>query len=308
LYLIIFLFDIPKHSWYKQFIKRKRRKEPKKVTRKMCIIAIKPANIVIPSANITAMWENNPHGAGFMYAERGKVKVVKGFMKLNALMSALEEHKSRKLVMHFRTKTHGDISADLTHPFWVKKNGLAMVHNGIIWSFAKNASNKESDSLLYARHLGKRFHDPMEALTNPLVHANIVDQIGYSKLVFMDGNGDTQIVNEKLGTWDNGVWYSNSGFTRSYGWSGYYKSSTWSNTWPDDADGSNSEFDFSSYATPIDREREAAADAKEEALLRARREAEYQALFAEFEDKVAEDDDTAKADGFTNSDFDYKNF
>lgn len=164
----------------------------------MCIIAIKPAGHTIPDSIIKTMWDGNSHGAGFMYAENGRVKVVKGFMKLAAFQKALAKHNHRKVVMHFRIKTHGDVSPELTHPFWVHKNGVAMVHNGIIWDYAKKASNTESDSLLYARHFGRRFQRPMEALADATVNAAIAQEIGYSKLVFMDGGGEVAIVNEKL--------------------------------------------------------------------------------------------------------------
>lgn len=253
----------------------------------MCIIAIKPAGHTIPDSIIKTMWDGNSHGAGFMYAENGRVKVVKGFMKLAAFQKALAKHNHRKVVMHFRIKTHGDVSPELTHPFWVHKNGVAMVHNGIIWDYAKKASNTESDSLLYARHFGRRFQRPMEALADATVNAAIAQEIGYSKLVFMDGGGEVAIVNEKLGTWADGVWYSNSGYKDSPWGSytgrysslvgdddgdwGYYTSSNYTSNYTSGAYGAG-------YQAVVN----AREDERELAIKRAQREAEYEKLFAEF--------------------------
>lgn len=253
----------------------------------MCIIAIKPEGHTIPDSIIKTMWNGNSHGAGFMYADRGRVKIVKGFMSLVSFQKALAKHNHRKLVMHFRIKTHGDVSPDLTHPFWVQKNGVAMVHNGIIWDYAKKATNTESDSLLYARHFGRRFQQPMAALADATINAAIAQEIGYSKLVFMDGNGEVVIVNEKLGTWADGVWYSNSGY-KEFSW-GSYTGRYGASVAGDDDDWSyygsqvaTSNYVTGQYGAGYQAVLNAREDERELAIKRAQREAEYEKLFAEF--------------------------
>jgi branched-subunit amino acid aminotransferase/4-amino-4-deoxychorismate lyase len=42
----------------------------------------------------------------------------------------------------------------------------------------------------------------------------VLIDIGLSKLVFMNGDGRIQILNEQMGHWsDDGVWYSNHSYT-----------------------------------------------------------------------------------------------
>jgi predicted glutamine amidotransferase len=178
----------------------------------MCIIALKPENTFITDKTIEQMWENNSDGAGFMYADRGNVVIVKGLMSLTAFMNEYRKVQRRKLVMHFRIRTHGPVSPRLTHPFWITKGGLAMVHNGIISSYSNATLAGESDTSMYARALSKRYENPLDSICDPLEYERIVKEIGYSKLVFMNGDGETQIVNEKMGHWHNGCWFSNYGY------------------------------------------------------------------------------------------------
>lgn len=199
----------------------------------MCIIALKPAGIALSDETIRNMWENNDDGAGFMYADRGRVRVVKGLMKLEDFMNAYRRvGDHRKLVMHFRIKTHGVVSAELTHPFWIRKGNLAMVHNGIITATSHASISGESDTSLYAKILSHRYADPRAALENETEIQKIVGEIGWSKLVFLDGSDRHIIVNEKSGDWVDGCWFSNSSHKNSYrrygGWtsvSNYYKAS-----------------------------------------------------------------------------------
>ena len=54
----------------------------------MCIIAIKPSHKKLFSEEIIrTMFENNPDGAGLMYAEKGELNIVKGFMSLESLLT-----------------------------------------------------------------------------------------------------------------------------------------------------------------------------------------------------------------------------
>ena len=197
----------------------------------MCIIAVKPAEVKISQTYLENMWHGNSDGAGIMYAEGGKVRIIKGLMKFGDLEAAVREvGMERKFVMHFRIRTHGKVIPELTHPFWIEEDGLAMAHNGIISSVLAETSETESDTLVYARKIAARNTDSLETLTDPVEYSRIVSEIGYSKLVFMDRDGMTGIVNASLGTWDDGVWYSNSSYKNSFGcWT------PWS-SWQDDLD------------------------------------------------------------------------
>lgn len=183
----------------------------------MCIIALKPAGAKLSDETIRNMWDNNDDGAGIMYADRGKVRIVKGLMNLEDFKKAYQRiGNHRKMVMHFRIKTHGAVSAELTHPFWIRKGSLAMVHNGIITLTSDMNIGNESDTSIYAKVLAHRYDDPREALRSETELQRITSEIGWSKLVFLDGNNEHIIVNEKSGDWVDGCWFSNSSHKSSY--------------------------------------------------------------------------------------------
>lgn len=177
----------------------------------MCIIAVKPEKVLFTKAQLKIMWQNNPHGAGFMYADQGEVKVVKGLSTLSALIKAMEVvGPLRKMVLHFRIRTHGAMSDDMTHPFVIRKGKLAMVHNGVIRAVVNETTDKESDTCVFARKLSQNYADPLTAVQSPFHRAMIEAYIGQSKLVFMDAAGSTYILNEQMGEWHKNVWYSNN--------------------------------------------------------------------------------------------------
>lgn len=148
-----------------------------------------------------------------MYAEEGKLQIVKGLMKFREFLHALRSvgQKGRKIVMHFRIRTRGAKNAHMTHPFSVGEN-LGMCHNGTILHLSKKDSEK-SDSARLASLLVREFTDPAKLMKNEKARAVIEEYIGkYNKLVFMDSAGEVYILNESEGVWDEGVWYSNSSF------------------------------------------------------------------------------------------------
>lgn len=179
----------------------------------MCIIAVKPEKVAFSRNQLQVMWENNPHGAGFMYAENGVVKIEKGFLTLDSLCRGIDKIGSlRKMVLHFRIRTHGSVGAEMTHPFWVVKDELALVHNGVITAVANKATEKMSDTAIFAEMISAHYSNPVDMVKSWFHRDLLAAYIGTSKIVFMDSTGETNILNEKLGTWDKNIWYSNTRF------------------------------------------------------------------------------------------------
>lgn len=182
----------------------------------MCIIVVKPEGTLLGYKQLLHMWSENPHGAGFMYAHENKLVVVKGLMKFKDLFHAIREHGMlRKMVIHFRWKTHGAASPEMTHPFWLVDDKLAMVHNGVIGAVTNETTNTESDTAVFAKKLKEGYSDVLVAVQHPFHRQLIEKYIGHgNKLVFMDSTGETHIINETAGTWKDEVWYSNNGFEK----------------------------------------------------------------------------------------------
>ena len=87
----------------------------------MCIICVSKSGVRQPGeAAIRAMFNRNPHGAGYMFARDGWVTIHKGFMDLDDYLQAIRaEHftASDSVVYHFRISTQAGVSLAMTHPF-----------------------------------------------------------------------------------------------------------------------------------------------------------------------------------------------
>ena len=91
-------------------------------------------------------WDRNPHGAGYMYQNDGKVIISKGYTTFNEFKNSVErvpDYQHIPIVYHFRIATHGTVIPENTHPFPLGKQvkfmkaldvscSCAIAHNGII--------------------------------------------------------------------------------------------------------------------------------------------------------------------------------
>ena len=132
-------------------------------------------------------------------------------MKFNQFYTAYkmanEKAPDRPFIIHFTIGTHGEKTVYNCHPFYVNKN-LVFIHNGIIQGVGTDV--KKSDTQLFNDKVLKRLPKGWES--NDAIRELISNYIGYSKLVFLNVAGDVYIVNEKLGNWLDGIWYSNMSY------------------------------------------------------------------------------------------------
>lgn len=157
---------------------------------------------------LQTMWDSNSHGAGLMYAKDDKLTVKKGLMTFEEFLAAYKPVEQNKLVLHFRIRTHGEKDASMTHPFEVDQN-LAFVHNGVISGMGNNT---HSDTWEFNEKIIKTLRASVSNFLqiDPIMEL-ISNKIGGSKLVFMDNQGNTSIINEKYGEKSSeGIWFSNS--------------------------------------------------------------------------------------------------
>lgn len=174
----------------------------------MCIAAYKPENMVLSEETLRNCWDGNPDGAGFMYAEEGKIVIVKGLMTFKDFMEAYEPHKLKQCALHFRIATHGNVDKENTHPFRVSET-LGLVHNGIINNIACDINKDMSDTWHFTEKIMKPFEQHWQS---PAYKALVESFIGYSKLILLDGEGNFSIYGEKHGTWDCQCWFSNTSY------------------------------------------------------------------------------------------------
>ena len=61
----------------------------------MCIAILKPEDKVLSKDTLEECWNSNPDGAGFMYAENGKLHIHKGLMSFSSFYRAYKKQVVR---------------------------------------------------------------------------------------------------------------------------------------------------------------------------------------------------------------------
>ena len=182
----------------------------------ICILNTKKAGR-LPKSHIKNSWDNNEMGSGLLWTNNGKLHVFKTYVydeyidKYNQLR---DDKDVGSIVLHFRIATSGYKGEHNLHPFLVNDN-LGFVHNGVI----KGLGNKDfSDTYEFNDMLKKFKHD---FTTCDMSKYFISEYIGYSKLVFLNADDKHTIINEELGKWVDGNWYSNDSY-KQYNDYSYY--------------------------------------------------------------------------------------
>lgn len=186
----------------------------------MCLVIANLDGREIPVQYIRSAYRTNHHGFGIMYVKNNELFMQKGMFSVDQVIGMITKMESQKspYVAHFRMATQGSQSSKNAHPFHItsKMKGVAMVHNGVFHdSRLTHTREDKSDTHLLAdwikTNLGTKitlnelFTVEIPALKNHFPS----DMKSYNKLVFMNGHGQINIMNEGLGTWIDGVWYSN---------------------------------------------------------------------------------------------------
>lgn len=212
----------------------------------MCLIVVKDnARGKFTIENFETSYSRNSDGLGIMWAEGGRVHVERVVGTLKAQRKLFERHMHRSFyIMHQRFATHGAKDLKNCHPYKVLSvdDGdaidLYMVHNGTI-SGAKTTDKGMSDTWNFVEnHIKPILKANHKLLDHDGVQMMINNYINGSKLVFLDGDGNTLTFNKNNGSIVNGCWlsnthsiYSNNTNTRAYHET-YYKGER--GKWPED--------------------------------------------------------------------------
>lgn len=188
----------------------------------MCVIAVSRKGSRQPSeAELREMFTNNSHGAGYMYARKGKVIISKGYMNVDDFIHAIKYEKFTNkdaVVYHCRISTQAGRGAEMTHPFPLTNHiedckmldcvcPCGVAHNGII-SLTSDPRDKEySDTAHYiAEFLTYLIRTPRD-LRDPKV-ISAIERMTMSKWAIMDADGYIATAGSFIN--EDGVLFSNS--------------------------------------------------------------------------------------------------
>ena len=132
----------------------------------MCILAIKPKGISVPSDDILKnMFKNNPDGAGISYNFKGKIVLKKGLMSVDDFINAVHLIPTNSTALiHCRITTSGGTNPHCTHPFRLCNDtktmgrpkdcykGYAVGHNGIFSFLDKKTRVGVNDTMVFIQN------------------------------------------------------------------------------------------------------------------------------------------------------------
>lgn len=177
----------------------------------MCIAIYKPEGKIISDSYLKIAFANNPHGSGFLVGN-GDLVMHKGFFSYDEFYEHYAQYRKEACLLHFRISTGGKIDKENCHPFIVNEN-LGFVYNG------KFTINKNDHNRSGIWHLNEFYLKPylelceeewVEHRFKRFFSNHVPVSIAKSKFAFLDSQGNFSLINEKMGVWEDGVWYSNN--------------------------------------------------------------------------------------------------
>ncbi len=168
----------------------------------MCIIIWAPSG-KIPRDHIINAMLTHQDGWGFAIPT-GKKIVTYRTTDFKRFLEAWVGRIEGPVLFHARWASHGAVCNANCHPFRINGHGLVVAHNGIIPGYG---SETKSDTRDFIEKVLTNLPDWF--LEEEKICRAIEGAIGGSKLAFLDREGNIRILNEHLGLWSNGRWYSN---------------------------------------------------------------------------------------------------
>lgn len=176
----------------------------------MCLAIVKPASVMVPEAHLREGWRRNPDGAGYAFVHDGELQSRKGFMKLKEFLESYNKdvvaHADSPFLIHFRITSMGSTTEENTHPFKID-DGL-LIHNGTLTGTGAVYGNGPSDTARFAEMFKSDLSFDFIAKHKAAWDAAVTG----SKLCILYKDARYQIINEKDGRWEDGVWYSNTSY------------------------------------------------------------------------------------------------
>lgn len=207
----------------------------------MCLLTVMSPFSTPTREQLLQAATTNPHGFGYaiMFDDRivtsrsmDAVELIDRFLEIR------ERCPDTWAMFHHRYTTHGESNKSNCHPFRVGGDETTVLaHNGII-PIDIAPGDRRSDTRVFAED---ELPDLLEWLDDEQGFEALEDYIGWSKIAVFNLNprlkDNVYILNEHMGHWDKGIWWSNDSYKESK-WSRYGKVSR---SWDYDYDNDDSE-------------------------------------------------------------------
>jgi predicted glutamine amidotransferase len=186
----------------------------------MCILIMRRHDsVIMTDAALKNCWDNNDDGCGFSYVNTdhlgvNRIKTHK-YMAFEPFLTKLRRCEAiapeSNFLIHFRIATSGELSTHNQHPFVVNED-CVMGHNGVLHKARKDPTKKDNDTRMFIKDTLQNLPDNWDE--NPVILELIESYIGTNKLAFLYSDNQYMILNDDLGSWEDGIWYSNNSHKR----------------------------------------------------------------------------------------------
>ena len=167
----------------------------------MCLLIVKPEGESLPDLLDTCedAHATNPDGFGVAYlTRRHGITILRGLINPRKQAEVIRRIGAAPAMLHWRLGTGGGISKVNCHPFRIQ-DGSALAHNGIL---PIQPTRRKSDTRLLAE-CAIDAQDLREMLADLTSARN--------KFALFDASTqEIEIHGEEHGTWEDGIWYSNT--------------------------------------------------------------------------------------------------
>ena len=183
----------------------------------MCILINHPANTNFSDELLADFYDYNSDGFGAMYAEAGKLVIIKTLGKPDEIEALYKKELAhRDCIIHYRMKTHGDIDLDNCHPYRINDD-IWMAHNGIL-AMGNPIDRRKSDTWHFIEYIIRPALNADPDLIFDRDYQEYLENMigGTNKFAFMHKSGKSVILNEQAGVTHQGAWLSNT-----YAWSAH---------------------------------------------------------------------------------------
>lgn len=189
----------------------------------MCLLILAKGGSTPSKKSLRRAGKSNPDGFGFAIVGNNKINTYKS-MDLEETIGNFYDMRDRfpkgNAIFHLRITTHGVTNVENCHPFQINDD-LVMGHNGML---PIKEENGKSDTNLFATEWLPEF-DMADLLDTDAGVAELSKFASGSKLAFLNTGSQLAkpfyIINEHLGHWKDGVWYSNSSYKESVWYPSY---------------------------------------------------------------------------------------